>query len=88
MIRIEVMGHRATKIIRRAELAKHKKWHLDNAKQIRENAEHSLKQTIKWIAENVPEHLTDEAMDECMKNYNNLLSEAIAQENVKCMEAH
>lgn len=76
-------SHQATKIIKRNEMRKHRKYHIAKAQEIREQAE-QWKEMVLKSAEDL--HLGERAKEEVEAAYTSMLSEAIAEENSKCMD--
>lgn len=87
MIGIIVMGQRQMKIIKRRDRAEHRKYHLKTASKIREQAE-IYRDEMYALAREALGYVTGEAAKMIDLNYNNMLAEAIAEENSKCMESH
>lgn len=89
MIGIIVMGQRQKKIIKRRDRVAHRKYHINLAAQMRERAEayrENMRMTIALTAGHLPDDIVAQGERDVEATYNNMLAEAIAEENSKCMD--
>lgn len=86
MIRITRLTHDAVKILKRHEHREHRKFHLENARAIRERADEFMEYQEK-NAVAIFGYVPDDIKEIIEKNYTNAQAEAIAEENSKCMDS-
>jgi hypothetical protein len=87
MIRIEVMNKRAVKIMRNKVIRAHKKFHIDRAEHMRKQATEHNKSLINAANQYFGVgYVPMDTLEEISAIYDNMMAEAIAEENGKCME--
>lgn len=91
MLRVTHINRVGVKMLKRRENRSHRKYHLDEAKRLRDRANTFKRDYEEQIASAHSTGLINDAMrDECIKEvdrlYHGMLSEAIAEENSKCMD--
>lgn len=78
-----------SKILKKRDVAAHRRMHLKRAQFIREDAERYKDDMMRQqIEETGSRFIPDSIMEEIDTQYHNMLSEALAEENAKCMGKH
>jgi rRNA processing protein Krr1/Pno1 len=81
MIRVNTMSNKAIKMLKAKANREHRKFHIEKAEQMREQAKEWLASAIEYcIASGF------DAKEEINVAYNDMMLEAIAEENRKCMD--
>lgn len=81
MIRIQSMSYKGVKMIKLKANREHRNFHINSAEKMREKAREWKETAIK-----AQEAFGIDATDEIEAAYNNMLAEAIAEENRNCMK--
>ena len=80
-------SYKGDKIARAANKAAHRRLHIKRAEHMRQEAEEWLKFSRNAVIRQEGFISTDMEI-EINRTYNNMLAEAIAEENAKCMDKH
>ena len=85
--RISNFNHDARRLLGVDNKRQHKLFHLKRAEEMRAKA-HAWKETMEATAETLFGFVNEETQEHIDRDYMNLMSEAIEEENSRCLNRH